>query len=474
MAISQSKINSYISALRSADSEIWDFVKLDKIPTIDILPPLDSLDRFFELNKELNKEELQLFKLYVPDNEELKSIDNIEENINDYNTHKEKATKFKKRLKEVGFFKKNNISESSFFDKTKENSISDIYDALKKLKEALLSFNEPYEKELFEILKNDNQKQRWENILTKIKKILIKYNESESILLGKKIKVIDKYDIDCISALEIISKITEQAKNNGDKVKKGLGLLFNLDIRKFIKKIKIDGKEICNINDIEVINAYFLKIKLENDLKTIWEQAFQSMTNKKELSNPFNIVEFEGVTDSMTRIIYFEKDNSKLNANIKNYKLFEEVNILDLSFIENALTVFDNFLSYFKSDEYENLINGIATYFKKENAHKKTFLLATHIKEKNVEKITITKKEIEELNERKKLSIEYSKLKEEIFNEAIQKLKLNKHNHKNVIAYLQNLETGNLEEIKSFYKQIPDFIDKQNRSEEIKLIEDVL
>lgn len=474
LAISQSKINSYISALRSADSEIWDFVKLDKIPTIDTLPALDILEHFFKLNKELNKEELQLFKLYIPDNEELKNISNIEENINDYNTHKEKASKFKKRLKEVEFFKKNNISESSFFDKTKENNISDIYDALKRLKESLLSFNEPYEKELFEILKNDNQKQRWENILTKIEKILKKYNESESILLGRKIIVSDKYDIDYVSALEIISKVKEQAKNNGDKVKKGLGLLFNLDIRKFIKKIKIDEKEICNNDDIEVINAYFLKMKLENDLKNIWEQAFQTMVNKKELSNPFNIVEFEGIISSISRIVYFEKDNLELNTNIKNYKLFKEVNILDLPFIENALTVFDNFLSYFKSNEYENLINGIATSFEKENAHKKTLLLATHIKEKNIDKIIGIKKEIEELNERKKLSIEYSKLKDEIFNKAIQNLKLNKHNHKNVIAYLQNLKTGNLEEIKFFYKQIPDLIDKQNKSEEIKLIEDVL
>ncbi len=474
LAISQSKINSYISALRSANSEIWDFVKLDKIPTIDTLPALDVLEHFFTLSKELNKEELQLFKLYIPDNEELKNINNIEENINDYNTHKEKASKFNKRLKEVEFFKKNNISESSFFDKTKESNISDIYDALKRLKEVLLSFNEPYEKELFEILKNDNQKQRWGKILTKIEKILKKYNESESILLGRKITVSDKYDIDYVSALEIISKVKEQAKNNGDKVKKGLGLLFNLDIRKFIKKIKIDEKEICNNDDIEVINAYFLKMKLENDLKNIWEQAFQSMVNKKELSNSFNIVEFEGIISSISRIIYFEKDNLELNKNIKNYKLFKEVNILDLSFIENALNVFDNFLSYFKSNEYENLINGIAISFEKANSHKKTLLLATHVKEKNIDKIIVTKKEIEELNERKKLSIEYSKLKDEIFNKAIQKLKVNKHNHKNVIAYLQNLKTGNLEEIKFFYKQIPDLIDKQNKSEEIKLIEDVL
>ncbi|MCK4745242.1 DUF559 domain-containing protein [Candidatus Parcubacteria bacterium] len=474
MIISQTKINNYISALKSADSEIWDFVKLDRIPVIDTLPPVDILERFFELNKELNKEELQLFKLYVSNNKDLNNIDNIEENINEYNVHKGKSLEFERYLKKIEFFTKFNIPKSNLFDARRQSSILDIHNFLKKLKKILLSFNEPYEKELFEILKNNNQKQRWENILTKINKLLKKYSESDSILLGKKVDLTNGYKIDYIPALEIISKIAEQAKNNGGKVKKGIGLLFSLNIKKFIKNIKIDGKEIYNNGDIEIVNAHFLKIKIEDSLRNIWKQAFQVMTNKKEFPIPFNIVEFEGLVSSIDRIIYFEKNNSKLKTIIKNYKLFNKVDIFDLSFVEKSITVFDNFLSYFKTDEYKDFIDGIATDFEKDNAHKTTLLLATYIREKNIEKIISTRKEIEELNERKKLSIEYSKLQNEIFSNAIQKLKLNKHNHKNVIAYLQNLETEDLDKIKVFYKQIPDLIDKQNKSEEIKLIEDVL
>ncbi|MCK5460352.1 hypothetical protein KAI52_04515, partial [Candidatus Parcubacteria bacterium] len=441
LVISQAKINNYISALKSADSEIWDFVKLNKIPTIDILPSVDILERFFELNKQLNKEELQLFKLYVPDNEDLKKIDNIEENINEYNVYKEKFLEFEKYLKKIEFFTKFNIPKSNLFDTRRQNSIFDIHNSLKKLKEVLLSFNEPHEKELFEILKNDNQKQKWENILTKINKLLKKYNESDSILLGKKVDLINGYKIDYIPALEIISKIIEQAKNNGGKVKKGIGLLFSLNIKKFIKNIKIDGKEIYDNGDIEIINAHFLKIKIEDSLKNIWEQAFQVMANKKEFSVPFNIVEFEGLVSSMARIIYFEENNSELKTTIKSYKLFNKVDIFDLAFVKKSIIVFDNFLSYFKVNEYKNFIDGIAVDFEKDNAHKTTLLLAIYIKEKNIEKIIFTKKEIEKLNERKNLSIEYSKLQGEIFCNTMQKLKTNKHNHKSVIGYFQNLNT---------------------------------
>ena len=474
LTITQHNINEYISALKSSGSDVWGFVSLDKIPTIETLPTESNLKRFFELKNDLTKEELRLFKLYVPSNEDLEKLNNVEENINDYITHNEKSLKFKKRLKEVDFFAKTNISESDFFNTMKQDGIFDIYESLEKLKESLLSFNEPYEKELFEVLKNDNQKQKWQDILAKTKKLLKKYNDSDSILLGKKVSLVNEYDIDHISALEIISKIEEQAKNNGDKVKKGIGLLFSLDIKRFIKNTKIDGKELHDSSDIDVVKAYFLKRKIEENLKNIWEQAFQVMKNKKEFSSSFNIVEFEGFVSCITHIVYFEKDNLKLKTNIQDYKLFKKVDIFDLSFVENAMTVFENFLSCFKSIEYKNLITGIATDFEKDNSHQKTIVLANSIKEMDIEKITSTKKQLEELNNRKELSEEYSKLYEEIFNSTVKKLKSNKNNHKEVISFLQNIETGNLKEIKSFYKQIPDLLDKQNKSEQIKIVEDSL
>lgn len=472
--ISQHNINDYISALKSSDSDVWNFVNLNKIPTIETLPSEDDLKRFFELRNDLKKEELGLFRSYIPESESLEKLDVVVENIRDYNTHNKKSIKFKKRLKEVDFFAKNKVTESDFFDLTKQDSVLEIHESLEKIKESLLSFNEPHEKELFEVLKNDNQKQKWQDILKKTNKLLKEYNDSDSILLGKKVNLVNKYDKDYISSLEIISKIEEQAKENGGKVKKGISLLLSLDIRKFIKSVKIDGKELRDSDDVSVVKAYFLKERIENDLKTIWEQAFQVMKNKKEFLSPFNIVEFEGFVSSITRIVYFEKDNLKLKTNIQNYKLFKEVDIFDLSFIEKATVVFDDFVSCFKSSEYKNLINGTATDLERDDSHKQTMLLAKVIKEMDVDEIVSVKKELGELNKRKELSKEHSELYEEIFNSTVKKLKSNKNNHKEVIAFLQNIETGDLKGIKLFYKRIPDLLDSQNKSEQIKIVEDSL
>ena len=472
--ISQQNIDDYISALKSSDSDIWDFVHLDKIPTIEMLPSEDNLKRFFELRSDLTKEELELSKSYIPESEDLEKLNVVVENIRDYRTHNEKSIKFKKRLKEVDFFAKNKVTESDFFHLTEQDNVLEIHESLKEIKKSLLSFNEPHEKELFEVLKNDNQRQRWQDILEKINKLVKEYNDSESILLGKKVNLASEYDIDYTSALEIISKIEEQAKENGGKVKKGIRLFLSRDIRKFIKSVKIDGKELLNSDDVSIIKAYFSKARIENDLKTIWGQAFQVMKNKKEFLSPFNIVEFEGFVNSITRILYFEKHNLKLKTNIQNYKLFKEVDIFDLSFIEKAIARFDDFVSCFKSSEYKNLINGTATDLERDDSHKQTILLAKVIKEMDVDKIVSVKKELGELNKRKELSKEHSELYEEIFNSTVKKLKSNKNNHKEVIAFLQNIETGDIKGIKLFYKRIPDLLDSQNKSEQIKIIEDRL
>jgi very-short-patch-repair endonuclease len=474
LLISQNQINEYISALKNTDNEVWDFARLNEIPTLDVLPSTDILERYFELKKKLNKEELYLFKTYIPDNDDLKGVNEVEEYINKYNAHREKSINFKEYLQELNFFTKSKKSESDIFDKKREKMIFQINDLLAKIKEALLSFDEPYEKELFEVIRNKKQNKRWKDVLSKIKKLLENYEEFDNTILGKRIDIINNYEVDYLSALEILSKISEQTKNNGDKVKKGFSLWLDLKTKRLIKNIKVNGKEISDNEDIKVLHAYFSKIKIENELRNIWEQAFQFMNNKKNFPDPFNIVYFEGVVSSVERIVYFEKEYSQLKSNIGSLKLFKEVDISDLSFIEKAIDVFDNFISVFRADEYNNIIDNIAEELEKENAHQKTFLLSKNIREKNIEKIVSSRKEIQNLNERKKLSIEYHKLKEGVFGKEVQKIKSNKKNHKTITAYLQNLESGNLKEIEIFYKQIPELIDKQNKSIEIKIIENKL
>ncbi len=474
LPVSQLQIDNYISILRNSDNEIWDFVKLDTIPTLEHLPRIETLERLFELKNDLDKAEIKLFKEYVPDIEELEKLNDVEQYIEEYNLNLEKSKSFKDFLKETEFFKRNEITEDEIFDKKKEDIIFEIHDLLKKTKETLMSFGEEYEKELFNIIKSDGQRRKWETAISKIKEMLSMYEEFDSLVLGKKIEVSKDYNVNFVLTLDIISKLSEQAVNNGDRVKKGIGLLFDQGARKIIKNIKINNKEINTYDDMLVLNAYFSKIKIEDDLRNIWEQTFQVMVNKKTFSDPFNVVDFESSLSSIDRIVSFENFNSKLKKDLENLSLFEDINISSLHFVEEAINIFSNFISVFRTEEYSNLIDSVAEDLKRDNSHQKTLLLSKQIKVMDIENIRPLKEELKDLNKRKELSVEYSKLYEDVFSTEMKKIKSNKNNHRDVILYIQNIEEGNAEDIKKFYKTIPDLIDKQNKSVEIKLIEDSL
>lgn len=477
LTLSQKQIDQYISTLKNSDSDIWDFVKLEKIPNIDELPDIESLERFFELKSALSEEEIKLLKEYVPSRDELEQIDSIKEYIEEYYSNLEKTKIFNQYLKDNDFSKKignQKDSENSLFSKEAEKVAYKIYDDLGKIKTVLLSFNDEYEKELFRIIQKDGQKNKWQNAISKIRDILKDYQEFDEIVFGKKIEIDKDYELDFVSALDIISKATNYAENNGNKIKNGIGLLFDLKTRKFVKNIKIDNRNLKSIEDIKVLEAYFSKIKLEDELRNIWNQVFDVMKNKKEFPDPFNMVDFESSLDSVERIVYFESRYAQIKKDIESTKLFDTVQITDKEFILKAINIFDSYISIFKTREYNDLIEKISKDFEKENSNEKVILLSKAIKDKNTDDIDRIREDLTKLNTRKELSVEYQNLRDKIFNDEIKILKAGKKNHKEVIAFFQDLEEGNLDKIRSFYKRIPDLIDKQNRSIEIKMIEDVL
>ncbi len=471
LSISQRQINDYISALESSNSDVWDFINLDQVPEIEKLPQIEVLKKYFKIRDSLDKKERELFKFFIPAREELERLDEIKEDIKKFFLFKEKAEKFKKRLKDVDFFQKNEISESDFFNKEKRTDIDKLIEELKLIKKVLISFDEEYEKELFKTLSNNNHASIWHDTVEKIDNLINQFNNAHKKLIGNKVDLMSDYEIDYISTLEIISKIKERSGDE-EKIKKGVSILFDFSTKKFIKNVKINNKEIETIKDLELVEAYFTKEKIAEELKNIWGQAFENLRNKKEFPEPFNIVEFEELFAHIKRIVNFENNYIGVKKSLENYKLFKDIDIRSISFVEKALEVFDGYLSYFKVDEYKKLITNISKDFEKKSAHEKVLKLAKKIKEIKIDEIDDLKEEILSILKTREVSVEYNKFYEEVYNDTIKQLKKNKNNHKKVITYLQSIETGDLEYIKSFYAEIPDLIDSQNKAKQIKLVED--
>jgi len=209
-------------------------------------------------------------------------------------------------------------------------------------------------------------------------------------------------------------------------------------------------------------------------LRRIWEEAFSLIINKKEFLIPFNIVWLENLLSTIDRLIHFEKNNNEIKNELHDLKFFDEIDLTNIKFVEEAINIFEGFDSYFKMIKIDKYINQTILSFEKEGAHKIVYLLIDSIKQKNIKNILSIKKEIVELNKKKNESLKYSEIEKNIFNERMISLKSNSNNHKDVLNYFNNIELGKIKDIGLFYKKIPELIDKQNRSKEIKIIEDQL
>lgn len=472
LSITQNQIDTYISALSCVDEEVWDFAEMDKIPSIEDLPSLKLLEEYFEIKKSLSEDEISLVNFYIPKDEELSIIDSIEKEIKEFEKHKKRVSDLEKYLKEKEFFINNNITEKEFFDKINENYLLNVGEKLGESLKVLKSFNESWEDELFETIKNTNEKKRWEKFYLEFDRLAKEYRQNDEILIGKRVFIKENYDVNYSKALEIVSKILENSKDN--KVKKGVSLVFDLSLRSFIKNVYVNDKEIESVEDIKVLNAYFLKIKTEKDLENIWKHAFSYIKNKKDFFNPFNIVEFESFLSSIDRLIYFEKNNNEVKEKISDLGFFNNIDLSNIKFVEEAIDILDRFDSYFKMNKIEKYINQAIQSFNGENVHKNVHLLLDAIKQKDIKKILSLKKEIIELNKKRSDSLRCFNVEKKIFDEKMISLKSNPHNHKEVLNYFNNIELGKIKAIDLFYKKLPELIDKQNKSKNIKSIEDRL
>ena len=276
--------------------------------------------------------------------------------INNFLYMKKKSLEFTKYLKKMNCVVEKYILDSDLIDIQKKNAISHTCDSLEKLKEELLSFKEPWEKELFKIIKNEDEKERWIKLYLEMKKKAKEYRKyRDSDKISKTITTPLKYKEDYKITLDIIDKISKQAKKNGGKIKKGIRLLFDPSIKEFIETIKINNKKITTIYDIDIVKARFAQLEIEEELQDLWKQAFHGISNQKDFPSLSKIIEFENLLDKIQCVICFDHDNLGLNKTLIGSGLFKNVNISDLAFVEKATAIFENFLQTLKLMSIETL-----------------------------------------------------------------------------------------------------------------------
>ncbi len=469
--LTQLDADAFISLLENSDSSTWSYSQREKIPEVKSLPELSVIGRFFDLKKELDQEDLELFDKYIPTPSELSILDNIKDYVDNYSTHQEKAELFKKVVKKNIDIVTNDTFEQIASSVTEEK-ISEIKNSLNKAEEKLLSFSELWEKEIFENTKNQSEYEKWLHVVESLDKKVAEYRAFDKVSLGNTVSVNPAYPVELVKILDLVKKLSDQTRENGGKVKKGLSLMFSSENKKFLESIKVNDRSIASIDDLNIVNAHFSKIKIQDELRTLWSHCFNESKNTKDFSEPFRIVDLDMFITRVRDLITFRENNKELSNTVSGFEFIGNFEVSDADSISEVRSVFDNLISYMRLKEYSEIFSNIQSTFLSENRHKLVIDLQKSIEAKKFDSIFEIKEKLIKLNDRKKLCLEYFNLKKEVFCDRVKELQQSNNNHKNVSDFLIHLDTSDdLKKVSSFYKEIPELIQHQNKSIELSILE---
>jgi len=470
LTVTQKQIESYLALLNSVDSNVWYFSELDDIPTPESLPETEDLRRLFELKDGLSKEELNLFKYNFPTEKTIQESIVGDGHIKEYEEHSKKSHSFFQLIKKQGY----SLSIDELHEKFSYDDIKNIYNQINDIKTTQSGFNEDWEQELYKGIENDHERDRWLKIIDRLENLLKKYRDKDSELLGENISIAETYEMNYSETLDILDKVIDDSKDDTFKVKKGLSLLFSSSFKKIIKNITINGKEISTQSDLRKVHSLFSQKQIEDNLKNLWSQAFTNITSSSPNILDFNIIKVESIFDSIKRILYFESTRKNLLGEIMELDILKDIKLSNLDEINSALGQFEDSLSTYKEKQYLSLIKDIAKDFTEEGNHPLAIALGEAIKERNITKIKEKREELSRLLLRSKESITFNKHKKDIDEKYLSKIRNKRNNHKAVIGFFQDIQESNIEGVKSFYKTLPELLDKQNKSRKIKEVEKAL
>lgn len=474
ITISQKDFENYVFELEQSDKKVWELADLDTIPSVEFFPSIDLVKKYSELLNNLSQEEKKLSDQYVPSKQDLKLTDQAQVYIQKLLSNKESSEYFSNLLDERGYVGKQD--RDSFFEISKKNNPYDVKKQIDEAKKIRVSFQEDWEIELFNLMTNESEKQKWQMALESLFSSLDELGHISKILLTKKIDISNEYDFDFVKSLSLISTIEDKADKESGSVKKGLSVLFQSDIKKLFKYIKVGHTEIKDMEDLIVVKSYFEKQKIESEIRDVWNKLFADNKNQVEIDDSFNKVDFETQVKQVERIVLFREKYADLKRLINIFNLFEpdEINVSDLGFLEKTEKVFTGFINTIEQTNIEEQLSKINAQLLIEKAHPLIQELTKAISAYDIESINSLVLQISELSKTQEQSKKMNELEKEIFNTEIKKIEDSSNNHLIVKDIVHGLRLGDYSKLTQLYNELPKLKISQEKSLQIKKMEEEL
>lgn len=464
----QSDFDNYIQALEKLERNAWEYASYDDFPTVASLPKLKILKDYLETRDGLTAEEEKLHKQYVPTESELESLDTIVNYIEEYKIQVKNVDLLRKTLKEKGVVSVDKTIET-ITGKTDREEVSSLLKKIEEIKNHLKSFNDDWEKELLKVVGNSSEKTRWDGIIELLENKVGQYRSADEKLIGKDVSVIDVSYKGGLSAVEVI-----RGKSKNGKFPSKLSLILDSSVRKLLKNARISNDPIVTLEDLAVIESYFVKQKLVQELRVLWIQAFESSKNKKDFTDPFSIVDFETDLATIKRIVSFSDRKTELAESLSKFSSITDTGVKSIHSFEDLQQVFEQIESLFMIEEIDEIIQNIKQELSGEQTHSVVKGLYTYIDKKDVGKIKTTKKELIALNSRKQISSKLIELEKKVFTESFATLLNSKTAASEILRLSSLIEKGDVADVEDFYDSLPTLIEEQKLSHKIQKLDDLL
>lgn len=468
LPFSQSDFDDYIVALKKLDKKAWEYASYDDFPSVASMPKLKIVKDYIETRDSLSSEEERLHKQYIPDESELESLDTIVAYIEEHNKHTKNVDTLRKALKDRGVVSVDKTIES-IIKKTDREEIVALLNQIQKIRKHLKSFNDDWEKELLKVVSNKSEKQRWESIVDLLETKIEKYRTADTALIGRSVIATDLDHKEGLSAVRSV-----KAKSKNGKFPSKIALMLDSGIRKLLKNTSVDGDPVTTITNLNVVDSFFEKQHLVQELALLWNQAFESLKDKREFVEPFSIVDFESNVATVKRIVSFSDRKVELAESLTEFSSITDTDVKSIHSFEDLQQTFEQVESLFVVEEIKTILEGLKRELSGEQTHEAVKSLYTYIDKKDAEKIISIKQDLINLNTRKLVSSKLIDLEKKVYTDSLNTILNSKKISAQISQLASLIEKSDIRGIEAFYESLPTLIEEQKLAHKIDKLDSEL
>lgn len=293
-----------------------------------------------------------------------------------------------------------------------------LFELLSSAKKVLLSLDEDYKKEIFEICCcSATELEKWKTVITMLSEKITLLGKINNALLGHNIVEEKLFQMEML--LEGIQAIKSKLVNRS-KLGPLAKITLPLSARKVLANFRVDGYSPDNKEQLEILINYAQAKKLQREIVTLTGQSFSKIDNPPKFkSNGRDFIQLEILINDLQRIVNYDNDFAIIKDFCGSVNQLSELSFTKLSDIENLLELISSRIS---SNELENLEEMFNKWYESINQvavrgrHEVIKELLAAIKERN---FTASKKAIDYiylLTEKKEKSLKLKEIADKVKN----------------------------------------------------------